>query len=150
MMENLHPSTSIYSEIKMATSSPFNPYLASVSIMGNFGQLVEPPEGIWYFPLHGVLYLTNNFLQVMIHLMDESNHNMIHTITQHIGNVFTPLLENTTRSYRQLTHQMVGLLIFWGYHQHYQLQCLTFPRGSILRKTGLSRTIKGWKASTWS
>ena len=46
--------------------------------------------------------------------MDESNQNMVHTITQHIGNVFTPLLENTTRSYQQLTHQMGRIADFLG------------------------------------
>lgn len=46
--------------------------------------------------------------------MDETNHNMVHTITQHIGNVFTPLLENTTRSYQQLNYQMGRIANLFG------------------------------------
>lgn len=46
--------------------------------------------------------------------MDESNHNMVLTITQQIRNMFTPLLEDTTRSYQQLTHQMGMIADFLG------------------------------------
>lgn len=100
MMVSLHSSTSIYSENAMATLSPFNPFLASASTMGNFGQLGQPPGGMGYFPPHGAFSLTNNSLQVMRQLMNESNHDIVHTITQQICNVFTPLIENTTRSYQ--------------------------------------------------
>lgn len=65
MMVSLHHTMSIYSGSTMVKSLLFNPYLASVSIMGNFGQLVQPPKGIGYFPLQDALSLTNNSLQVI-------------------------------------------------------------------------------------
>lgn len=49
MMASLHPSISIYSESVMVTPSPFNPYVASASIMGNFGQLGQPSGGMGIF-----------------------------------------------------------------------------------------------------
>lgn len=42
----------------------------------------------------------------MRHLMDKRNHDIVHIITNKIGNMFNPFLENTIRSYQQLTHQM--------------------------------------------
>lgn len=112
MMTSLHPSTSIYSENVMSISTSFNLYFASVFIMGNFGRMVQPPCGIGYFPPHDASSLTNNSLQVIKQLMDESNHDIIYTITQYMCNVFTPLLKNTTRSYQQLTYQVCMIVDF--------------------------------------
>lgn len=39
--------------------------------------------------------------------MDESNHDMVNMLTQQIGTVFNPLIQNTNHSYQQLAHQMV-------------------------------------------
>lgn len=50
----------------------------------------------------------------MRQLMDESNYDMVHAVTKHVGNMFIPLLENTTRSYQQLTHQMGKIVNFLG------------------------------------
>lgn len=58
MMASLHPSMLVYSKNMMATSSPFNLYLASAFAMGNFGQLGQPPRSMRYFPSPGVLSLT--------------------------------------------------------------------------------------------
>lgn len=49
MMASMHSSTSVYSENMMETSSPFKPYLASASTMGNFGQLGQPPGSMGVF-----------------------------------------------------------------------------------------------------
>lgn len=113
MMESMHPSTSVYSENMMETPSSFNQYLASTSTLGNFGQLGQPPGCMGYFPPQGALSLTNNSLQVMRQLMNESNHDMTHTITQQIINVFSPLIEHTNMSYQQLSHQMGMVVVFW-------------------------------------
>lgn len=99
-MESMHPSMSVYSENVIATSSPFNQYLAPASTMGSFDQLGQPPWVMGYFPPYGVLSLTNNPLQVMRQLMDESNHDMVHTIMQQISNMFISLIENTNMSYQ--------------------------------------------------
>lgn len=46
--------------------------------------------------------------------MDESNHDMIHTITQQISNMFRLLIENMNMSYQQLHHQMGKVVGFFG------------------------------------
>lgn len=42
--------------------------------------------------------------------MDESNHEMVNMLTQQIGTVFNPLIQNTNWSYELLANQM-GLIV---------------------------------------
>lgn len=46
--------------------------------------------------------------------MDESDHDMVHTITQQIRNMFSPLMENKNRNYQQLAHQMGRIADFFN------------------------------------
>lgn len=46
--------------------------------------------------------------------MDESNHEMVNMLTQHIGTVFNPLIHNTTQSYKLLANHMIRIDDFFG------------------------------------
>src|ERR1044072_4908780 len=46
--------------------------------------------------------------------MDESNHDMVNTLTQQIGDVFNPLITNTNNSYQLLAQQMGRIADFLG------------------------------------
>lgn len=39
--------------------------------------------------------LTTNLVMAMRQQMDESNHDMINTLTQQMGTIFNPLIQNT-------------------------------------------------------
>ena len=46
--------------------------------------------------------------------MDESNHEMVNTLTKQIGDVFNPLINNTNNSYQLLAQQMGRIAEFFG------------------------------------
>ncbi|KAK2435564.1 hypothetical protein QL285_020611 [Trifolium repens] len=46
--------------------------------------------------------------------MDESNHDMVNLLTQLIGTVFNPLIQNTNDSYQMLAYQMGRIADFFG------------------------------------
>ncbi|XP_050898024.1 uncharacterized protein LOC127104928 [Lathyrus oleraceus] len=46
--------------------------------------------------------------------MNESNHDMVNTITQQMGTIFNPLIQNTNQSYQQLATQINRIVDFFG------------------------------------
>ncbi|XP_058771881.1 uncharacterized protein LOC131645223 [Vicia villosa] len=46
--------------------------------------------------------------------MDESNHDMVNALTQQIGTIFTPMVNNTNHSYEMLANQMSRIADFFG------------------------------------
>ncbi|KAK2422828.1 hypothetical protein QL285_033329 [Trifolium repens] len=58
--------------------------------------------------------LTNNALNALRQQMDESNHDMVNMLTQQIGIVFNPLIQNTNQSYQLLANQMGRIADFFG------------------------------------
>ncbi|XP_058727724.1 uncharacterized protein LOC131599348, partial [Vicia villosa] len=46
--------------------------------------------------------------------MDESNHEMVNALTQQMGTVFTPMINNTNQSYEILAGQMARIADFFG------------------------------------
>ncbi|XP_045788321.1 uncharacterized protein LOC123883528 [Trifolium pratense] len=46
--------------------------------------------------------------------MDESNHEMVNLLTQQMGTVFNPLIQNTNESYQMLAFQMSRIADFFG------------------------------------
>ncbi|WJX30008.1 hypothetical protein P8452_18592 [Trifolium repens] len=58
--------------------------------------------------------LTNNALNALRQQMDESNHDMVNMLTQQIGTVFNPLIQNTNQSYQLLANQMGRIADFFG------------------------------------
>lgn len=45
MMASLHPNASTYIENAIAIASHINPYLASSSVVNNFGRITQPAGG---------------------------------------------------------------------------------------------------------
>jgi hypothetical protein len=46
--------------------------------------------------------------------MDDSNHDMVNMLTQQIGTMFNPLIQNTNQSYQVLATQMGRIADFFG------------------------------------
>ena len=62
----------------------------------------QSQRGLGYIP-QGIPPLTNNFLVVVRKLMDDmdnGNNDMVNMLTQHIGTMFNPLIQNTNHSYQ--------------------------------------------------
>lgn len=57
---------------------------------------------------------TSSSAAVLRQQMDESNHEMVHMLTQKIGAVLRPLIQNSTQSYQQLATQMTRIGDFLG------------------------------------
>ena len=58
--------------------------------------------------------LTNTALMAMRQQMDDSNHDMVNMLTQQIGTMFNPLIQNTNQSYQVLATQMGRIADFFG------------------------------------
>ena len=84
VMANLHNSPVVYSDSMANMSSP----LQGSGYGGNMSRLNQQPL---YMPA-----ITNNSAQVIRQQMDESNHDMVQMLTQQMGVVFNPLIQNTT------------------------------------------------------
>jgi len=46
--------------------------------------------------------------------MEESNHEMVNLLTQKIGTVYNPLIQNTNQSYQALATQMGRIAYFFA------------------------------------
>lgn len=46
--------------------------------------------------------------------MDESSHKMVKMLTQQIGTMFNPLIQNTNHNYKLLANQMGQIVDFFG------------------------------------
>ncbi|KAK2422544.1 hypothetical protein QL285_033071 [Trifolium repens] len=66
--------------------------------------------------------LTNNALNALRQQMDESNDDMVNMLTQQIGTVFNPLIQNTNQSYQLLANQMGRIADFFGAPQAHNQQ----------------------------
>ncbi|KAH1252502.1 hypothetical protein GmHk_04G009456 [Glycine max] len=73
----------------------------SGSVAGNQGRVI---------PQH----LTNTSVLSLRQQMDESNHDMVNMLTQQIGTVINPLIQNTNDSYQTLTNQISRIADFFG------------------------------------
>eukprot|EP00256_Glycine_max_P066604 XP_025981199.1 uncharacterized protein LOC100802634 [Glycine max] len=73
----------------------------SGSVAGNQGRVI---------PQH----LTNTSVLSLRQQMDESNHDMVNMLTQQIGTVINPLIQNTNDSYQMLTNQISRIADFFG------------------------------------
>lgn len=57
---------------------------------------------------------TSSSVAILRQQMDKSNHEMVHMLTQQIGAVLRPLIQNSTQSYQQLATQMTRIGDFLG------------------------------------
>src|ERR1044072_8674558 len=91
LMAGISTYPTIYTDNAVAVSSPLNPYQASRSaVHSNFRQ--NQPQASFGFNKNTLLLpITTNSVQVLRQTMDESNHEMVNTLTKQIGDVFNPL-----------------------------------------------------------
>ena len=64
------------------------------------------PSSSSVFGRNSLPALTTDFMRSLRQQMDESNHEMVNLLTQQIGTLFNPLIQNTNRSYQALATQM--------------------------------------------
>ena len=89
MMANIQNSASIFAD----QANPFtihNAHNPSCSII--FGRNSLPA-------------LTTDSMRSLRQQIDESNHEMVNLLTQQIGTMFNPLIQDTNRSYKALATQ---------------------------------------------
>jgi len=58
--------------------------------------------------------LTNASLMVLRQQIEDTNHEIINMLTQQIGTVFNPLIQQTHNRYQTLTDQMGRIVDFFG------------------------------------
>lgn len=66
------------------------------------------------FGSHAMPTFTSNSEMEMWQQTDESNHDMVRTLTQHMDTIFNPLIQNTNKSYQKLATQMNRIPGFFG------------------------------------
>src|SRR4051812_2388097 len=96
-MQGLHTNPSLYSDSMMATST------------SNLG---GRPIGIRYNHRALPSLSTTSILSIRQQI-DESNHEMVNALTQQMGTVFTPMINNTNQSYVILAGQMARIAYFF-------------------------------------
>ncbi|KAK2437576.1 hypothetical protein QL285_022449 [Trifolium repens] len=96
MMQGLQKSASLFTESAPGVFVPNNQIVS-----GSATRNVNPS-------------LTNAALNALRQQMDESNHDMVNMLTQQIGTIFNPLIQNTNQSYQLLANQMGRIADFFG------------------------------------
>ncbi|KAK2428173.1 hypothetical protein QL285_026709 [Trifolium repens] len=96
MMQGLQTSTSLFTETAPGVYVPNN--------TGTFTSATR----------NNTPTLTNTALAAMRQQMDDSNHDMVNMLTQQIGTVFNPLIQNTNQSYQLLANQIGRIADFFG------------------------------------
>ncbi|WJX39866.1 hypothetical protein P8452_27373 [Trifolium repens] len=96
MMQGLQTSASLFTETAPGVFVPNNQIVSGSATRNAFPSL------------------TNTALNSLRQQMDESNHDMVNMLTQQIGTVFNPLIQNTNQSYQLLANQMGRIADFFG------------------------------------
>ncbi|PNX90436.1 hypothetical protein L195_g046560 [Trifolium pratense] len=74
----------------------------SVSVVGNRARDIAQQN------------LTNVTMMSFRQQMDESNHEMVNTLTSQLGTILNPLINNINNNYQLLAHQMGRIVDFFG------------------------------------
>ena len=114
LMEGINTQSSVYADNAVAVHSPFNPYLGSGSAINSNLRQNQPQVGLGFNQQSFLPPIPDNSIQVLRQTMDESNHDMVNTLTQQIGDVFNPLINNTDNTYQLLAQQMGRIADFFG------------------------------------
>lgn len=104
MMASLRNNPSIFAS---NVANAYSPIMVSGLAISNHGRTIQPCVGIG-FRSQVTPALTTNFVMVMRQQVDTSNHDMVNTLTQQMGAIFNPLIQNTNQSYQQ---QMLPQLV---------------------------------------
>lgn len=91
----------------------YSPILAFGSDICNLDQTIHPQVGMEFGP-QIMPTLTTNYVMVMRHHMEESNHDMVNTLTQQMGIIFNSLIQIMNQSCQQLETQMNRIIDFFG------------------------------------
>lgn len=105
-MANMHNLDSTYNN---TSSFPFPHYQG-------FGPLVTPfgrPPGFGLMS-QSISTFTSSSIVVMRQQTDESNHEIVHMLTQKMGTILSPLIQDSMQSYQQLATQMIRIGFFLG------------------------------------
>lgn len=87
-------------------------------------QFGRPP---WLgFSSQSIPTFTSSSVTVMSQQMNESNHEMIHMMTQQMGTILRPLIQDSNQSYQQLTTQMTRIGDFLGAPRVWSLKADSF------------------------
>jgi hypothetical protein len=97
MMENLHNN--------LALTDHANPFT-------QFN--MNSPSSSYVFCKNAPLALTTESIMLFRQQMDECNHEMVNLLTQQIGMVFNPLIQNTNQSYQALATQIGRIADFFA------------------------------------
>lgn len=103
---SMHNTSSIFGE---TPSSSFPRYHGLGPLANQFGR----PPGLG-LSSQSIPTFTSSSIVVMRHQMDESNHEMAHMLTQQMGIILRPLIQDSTQSYQQLETQMTRIENFLG------------------------------------
>lgn len=79
------------------------------------------------FGSQAMLIFTTSYVMATRQQMDESNHDMVNTLTRKMGTMFNPLIQNMNQSYQQLATQMNQIADFFGAPQA-QVQPIVQPQ----------------------
>lgn len=109
LMVDFHTNMSKYSDNAVATTPLYNHQNASASTINNMGRL----WGICYIP-QTTPSLNTTSMMVMRQQINESNLELVNTITQKMGTIFNPLITNTNQTYDLLANQMRWIDDFFG------------------------------------
>ena len=88
MMENLHTNSA--TSVNNAANT-YSPILVSGPTIGNHDQTMPPQMGMGFGSQTMSMFTVNSVMK-MRQQMDESNHDMINTLTQQTGMIFNPLI----------------------------------------------------------
>lgn len=97
MMENFHKNASAFAD----HANPFTPFNTN------------SPSSSSIFPINAPPALTTKSMMSLRQQMDESNHEMVNLLTQQIGIVFNPLIQNVNQSYQALAIQIGRIADFF-------------------------------------
>lgn len=61
-----------------------------------------------------MLTFTTSFAAVLRQQIDESTHEMVYMLTQKMGTIFNPLIQNATQTNQQLAAQMARITNLFG------------------------------------
>ncbi|PNX61620.1 hypothetical protein L195_g060749, partial [Trifolium pratense] len=98
------PSTSSMMGLHHSNSNPEGATMPSpsASVVGNRARDIAQQN------------LTNVTMMSFRQQMDESNHEMVNTLTSQLGTILNPLINNTNDNYQLLAHQMGRIADFFG------------------------------------
>lgn len=112
MMDVLYTNMLTYRDNAMATKPSYKPHNASASTINNMVR----PGGIGYI-CQVMPSLNTMSMMSMRQQMDESNLEMVNTLTQQMGTIFNPLIININQAYELLANQMGRVAYFFGMPQ---------------------------------